>query len=283
VTKRVPAAARTLAILDHLAANPLESFTLSEIARELSISLGSAHALLEAMTSAGYLVRHPSHKTYQLGPSTIAIGHAALESHPVIEVAREEMRRTADDVDLECLAAAPLGDELVVVARAGRNHPGRPIVRVGARLALVPPLGTMFVAWSGEDVIERWLARADPSESSEVDERYRRVLASARALGYAVGVDVDGGNLPVAPVAGDPTVLDLDPGRAHQVNYVAASVFDPRGDVALVLNFDGFTTPLTPARITALGERLLDTARVITRGIHGQFPEIGRPTIPIDD
>jgi DNA-binding IclR family transcriptional regulator len=281
VAKSVPAAARTLAILDFLAAHPLESFTLSEIARELSIGLGSAHALLEAMTAAGYLVRHPSHKTYRLGPSTIAIGHAALESHPVIEVAHEEMRRIAEEVHLECLAAAPLGEELVVVARAGRTHAGRPLVRVGERLALVPPLGTMFVAWSGEDVIEWWLARADPVESPDVTERYRRVLDSARVLGYSIGLSIDDGNLPVAPVADDPTRLDLDPATAYRVNYVAASVFDQRGDVALVLNLDGFTTPLRPVEITALGERLLDTAQVITRGVHGRFPPTGHASVPV--
>ena len=261
----------------------MESFTLSEIARELSIGLGSTHALLEAMTAAGYLVRHPSHKTYRLGPSTIAIGHAALESHPVIEVAREEMRRIAEELDLECLAAAPIGDELVVVARAGRAHPGRPVVRVGERLALVPPLGTMFVAWSSEAVIEQWLARADPSESSDDTARYRRVLESARALGYSVGIQVENGNLPVPPVRDDATQLDLDPELAYRVNYIAVSVFDQRDDVALVLNLDGFTTSLPPAQITKLGEHLLHTAQVITRGIHGRFPEIGRANLPVPD
>jgi DNA-binding IclR family transcriptional regulator len=274
VKKQVPAAARTLAILDFLAAHPTESFTLSELARELGIGFGSAHALLDAMTSAGYLVRHPSHKTYRLGPSTIAVGHAALESHPIIEVAREEMRRVADELDLECLASVPLGDELVVVARAGRAHPGRPLARVGDRLPLVPPLGTMFVAWSGEEVIERWLARADPTGSPDAELRYRGVLDSARALGYSVGIWADDKSKPIGPKDGDPNVLDLDADAAYPVMYIAASAFDHRGEVALVLNLDGFSAPLPSTQITTLGERLAELARVVTRGVHGNTPTV---------
>jgi DNA-binding IclR family transcriptional regulator len=236
------------------------------------MSLGSAHALLDAMTSAGYLVRHPSHKTYRLGPSTIAVGHAALESHPIIEVARDEMRRIADDLDLECLASVPLGDELVVVARAGRAHPGRPLVHVGDRLPLVPPLGTMFVAWSGDDVIERWLARADPAGPPDAESRYRRVLDSARAMGYSVGIWADGKSRPIGPRDGDPGVLELDTDVEYPVMYIAASAFDPRGQVALVLNLDGFSVPLSSLEITTLGERLAELARVVTRGVHGNSP-----------
>jgi DNA-binding IclR family transcriptional regulator len=272
MSKGVPAAARTLAILDFLAAHPTEAFTLSELARELDISSGSAHALLTAMADAGYLVRHPSHKTYRLGPSTIAVGHAALESHPAIEIARDEMRRVADDLDLECLASAPLGDETVVVARAGRSHPGRPLSRVGERRPLVPPLGTMYVAWSGPEAIEHWLARADPSGTPDREDRYRQILESARALGYSVGIGRDSGIAAVAPVADNPAHLDLDPDVRYDVAYIAASTFDERANVALVLNLDGFRVPLSPEEITKSSRRLLDAANVITRGIHGRLP-----------
>ncbi|MCU1458802.1 MAG: transcriptional regulator, IclR family [Actinomycetia bacterium] len=271
--KGVPAAARALAILDFLAAHPTDSFSLSELAKELGIGSGSAHALLGAMTQAGYLVRHPSHKTFRLGPSAIAVGHAALESHPVIEVARDEMRRIADELDLECLAAAPLGDELVMVARVGGSHAGRTLSRVGDRLPLIPPLGTMYVAWAGDDVVAAWLSRGDASEPPERITGYLRALESARALGYSVGVVVGDTVTAVQPVSGDPKRLDLDPDLTYEIAYVAASVFDPRQEVALVINLDGFTQPLDLGSIVAIGQRLLDAARVITRGIHGRLPE----------
>jgi DNA-binding IclR family transcriptional regulator len=262
-----------LAILDFLALHPTETYTLSELARELEIGSGSAHALLTAMTEAGYLTRHPSHKTYRLGPSTIAVGNAALESHPAIDIARDEMRRITDDLDLECLASAPLGDEVVVVARVGRPHPGRPLARVGRRRPLVPPLGTMYLAWSGEEVVEAWLARS--GDDPEHLARYRSLLASARALGYSIGIGRERSEIvAVVPVPDDPTRLDLDPERRYELAYIASSVFDERGQVALVLNLDGFTTTYFPDEIAKLARRFRDVTDVISRGIHGRPPEL---------
>jgi DNA-binding IclR family transcriptional regulator len=272
VSRPAPAATRALRILDFLAAHPTESFTLSEMAKHLELSLGSAHAVLNAMTDAGYLVRHPSHKTYRLGPSAIAVGHAALESHPIIDIARDEMRRVAQDLDLECLASVPLGEELVVVARAGRPRPGGPLVLVGARLPLVPPLGTMYMAWSEPEEIQSWLDRANPSEPPARVARYRDVLVSARVLGYSVGVIVDGVAEAVAPVEGDPARLDLDPGEAYSVSYIAATTFDEGGRVALVINLDGFRAPLAPDAITDVAAELTDAAAAITHGAHGRLP-----------
>jgi DNA-binding IclR family transcriptional regulator len=272
MSRPAPAATRALRILDFLAAHPTESFTLSEMAKHLDLSLGSAHAVLNAMTEAGYLVRHPSHKTYRLGPSTIAVGHAAVESHPIIDIARDEMRRIAQELDLECMASVPLGDELVMVARAGRPRPGGPLAMVGARLPLVPPLGTMYVAWSEPEEIEAWLARADPTEPRERIARYREVLASARALGYSVGILVDGRAEAVAPVEGDPTQLDLDPDTAYTVTYIAATAFDESGRVALVINLDGFRALLQPRAIIDIAARLTHAADAVTRAAHGRLP-----------
>ena len=272
MSRPAPAATRALSILDFLATRPTELFTLSEIAQHLDLNLASAHAVLNAMVDAGYLERHPSHKTYRLGPSVIAAGNAALVSHPVIEAARGEMDRLASEFDLECLAATPIGDELVMVARAGQPRWNSPLVHVGQRLPLVPPLGVMFVAWSGDDRIEQWLSRARPSEAKGYATRYRAVLESARVLGYSVGFHVDGRQVAVPPVAGDPAALDLDPSQRYPVTYIAASVFDQHGRVALVIDLDGFPGPLTLEEIRALGRRLRDTAAVITQRAHGRSP-----------
>ncbi len=272
MSRPAPAATRALSILDFLATRPTELFTLSEIAQHLDLNLASAHAVLNVMVDAGYLERHPSHKTYRLGPSVIAVGNAALVGHPVIQVARAEMDQLAGELDLECLAAAPIGDELVIVARAGTPRWNSPLVHVGQRLPLVPPLGVMFVAWSGDDRIQQWLSRARPFESRGHATRYRAILESARVLGYSVGFHVDGRQVAVAPVPGDPTALDLDPTQRYPVTYIAASVFDQHRRVALVINLDGFPEPLSPEEIRVLGRRLRDTAAAITQRAHGSSP-----------
>ena len=180
------------------------------------------------------------------------------------------------EFDLECLASVPLGGELVVVARGGRPRAGGPLALVGARLPLVPPLGTMYVAWSEPAEIESWLDRADPSEPASRIARYRDVLASARALGYSVGVVVDGQAEAVAPVAGDPARLDLDPNEAYSVSYIAATAFDETGGVALVINLDGFRAALGPDAIAEVAAALTETAGAITRAVHGRVPRSGQ-------
>lgn len=275
-------ARRALAILDFLAAHPTESFTLSELANHLSINVSSMHSVLSEMLETGYLVRHPAHKTYRLGPSTMAVGHAALESHPVLSVAREEMRRLTDRTGLESLAAAPFSGELVVVARAGRPL-SRPLIQIGERLALVPPVGIMFVAWSPPDEIDAWLERADPRMESAVRDRYLAILSSARSLGYSVGIARDGRFVPVAPAPDDPSSLDIDPGGDYAVGYIATSVFDAQGGVSLVVTLDGFSDTLGYAEIASLAQQLRQCALTITMATHGRVPESLEPIVSHTD
>src|SRR3546814_4826507 len=70
---------RIVRLINFFAAHPTESFTLSEVVDQLSISLGSAHRALRSLADARYLVRHPAHKTYSLGLALVAVGQAALE------------------------------------------------------------------------------------------------------------------------------------------------------------------------------------------------------------
>ena len=116
------AAGRAIEILTFLAARPTESFTLTEIAEQLDLSLASCHASMKVLSDAGYVSRHPVHKSYELGPALVAVGHAALERHRAIDLARDEVRRLADDLGLEAIASVPIGDDLVVLARAGRSR-----------------------------------------------------------------------------------------------------------------------------------------------------------------
>ncbi|WP_372810629.1 helix-turn-helix domain-containing protein, partial [Litorivivens sp.] len=55
---------RAIDVINFLAAHPTEAFTLTELAEQLALSHGSAHRVLNALTEARYLSRHPKHKTY---------------------------------------------------------------------------------------------------------------------------------------------------------------------------------------------------------------------------
>ena len=109
-------------MLNFLAAHAAEEFTLSDLAIRLEIDLASAHALLAVLADAGYVTRHQRLRTYSLGPSVVALGHAALERHPAIAHAYEEARRLSDELGLGVAVTALAGGDIVFLERVGEHR-----------------------------------------------------------------------------------------------------------------------------------------------------------------
>lgn len=283
-----PGVERAIAVLDFLAAHPGEGFTLSELARRLELNKATAHALLATLTESGYLLRHPTRLTFQLGPALIALGAAAHGQFEAADFALEEMRSLSDELGLECLATTAVGDEMLIVSRAG---PPRSLnsVQPGQRLPLTPPLGSVFMAWASDEEVERWLTRA-PAEDTD---HYRAGLEAVRRRGYAVGLEADPRAALGQALRG---LADDDRARllvdqlidelGHQeyiltaidrqgrylVNHLVAPVFGPDGDVVLALSLFGFTGAITGKQVERYGDRLLEATRNVTKSIHGREP-----------
>ena len=266
------AASRAIDILNFMAAAPLRGYSLTELVRQLDLNPASCHALLGAMTRDGYLVRAQRGRVYRLGPALIAIGHAALQCHPVVAAARDQIARMSADLDMDSLLTARLDDRLIALASEG---PGRlPGLRIGQRVPLIPPLGTPFLAWAGEREVDSWLAKA----AGPIDvDRLRQSLAMVRQRGYAVtqrspeqvaaGLAVIG--MAEEPLADDRQkraaeligqrgedylMIEAQPDRLHPVMMISAPVFGPDGAVLCTLSLFGFDRPLPLSRIAALGE-----------------------------
>jgi DNA-binding IclR family transcriptional regulator len=281
------AATRAISVLNFLAAHPADEFTLSDLAVRLDINVASAHALLGVLADAGYVSRHSRLRTYTLGPSVVALGTAAMERHAAIDLARDAARDLAKDVGLEVAVTAPAGDDIVFLARAGEHQARGMAVHVGQRVPLVPPLGSVFMAWGGA---EPWLARAeDPA-------RMQAVLDGVRGRGYSIALEADArrglsdalDDLADAPADaalrgsvdelvvelghGDYQVQDLDPGRTYDVSMVAAPVFGSAGEVVLALTLVGFAAGLPGDRVATFGEQVRDVALVVTKRSLGRVP-----------
>ena len=295
MARPAPAANRALEILNFLAAHPTESFTLSELARRLDMNNASAHAVLAVLTDSGYLVRHAAHKTYGLGPAVVALGNAALERHRVIEVARVEMERLTRELGVQIVATSATVDEIVFVERVGRYTGHDPSPRVAERVPLVPPLGTVFMAWASDDTVEAWLDRLDPSTTRDELELHRYSLEWVREHGYTVALEGDtrvelGRTL--IELTDQPTSSDLRahleklferlsherysptdaPSEPFSVSLVAAPVFGPTSEVVLALSAIGFPEPLESAAVDAIGERVRRATAAITAETHGRPP-----------
>lgn len=288
MARRAPAAQRTVALLDFLSSRPDERFGLSDLARRLDISKATAHALTATLTDAGYLLRHPGDKRYSLGPALVAIGNAAASRQfEVVDYARDEMRRLAEQLRVLCVASAALGDEIVILGRSGDLGPLAPSVQVGHRLPLAPPLGTVFMAWSPAAVIDAWLRRLGPGASDAEVERYRAAVATVRRRGYSLALEADARiRLGEALAGGDEHVAtlveelgheeyilgELEHSSSYRLSLVAAPVFNADGGIVLVLTLFGFRDALPARAVPALAERLLESTERVTKVLHGRVP-----------
>ncbi|NGN68296.1 helix-turn-helix domain-containing protein [Streptomyces sp. A7024] len=296
------AAARALAVLNFFAAHPGGSFTLSELSSSLGINLASALSVLRALEDAGYLVRHPTRKTYELGAYPVALGDAALRGNPAVDLARGQMAGLARELGSETVIAALVrggagadGDQVVILATEGTPQIPTADVRPGQRVPLVPPLGQVFYAWSPEGRIEAWLSRLEPATREAVRAQLLAALAAVRARGYSVAVDrparmeigtvlgllaeqpTDAGRLQgrldaaaMALVDSGYELADVDAEAEYSIASVVAAVHDPHGGVALALMVNGLRRA-TGRQVTEVGERLAGIAQAITKQTGGRI------------
>ena len=294
MARPAPAANRAVEILNFLAAHPTESFTLSELAKHLDINGASMHAVLAVLTEAGYVVRHGVHRTYSLGPAVVALGAAALERHHGIDLARTELRLLAAELGVQVVLTTATTDDIVFLDRAGRYTGSDPSPRVGGRVPLVPPLGTVFLAWAPEAVVDAWLGRVvDPSP--EEYDLHRLSLATVRSVGYAVGLDVAARSelgralveitdyphaaelhekiqALVARLGHEAYALRVGDSDRHDVSLVAAPVFGTNGEVVLAFSAIGFGAPLDTDEIEHIGMVLRRAASRVTDATFGRPP-----------
>ncbi|MCU0311083.1 MAG: helix-turn-helix domain-containing protein [Acidimicrobiales bacterium] len=295
MARPAPAAQRALQVLDLLVAHPGQPLTLTEIVRRTAMSLGSAHAVLATLETAGYVRRHPSTRTYGLGPALVAAGVVALDTSPGIRHAVQGAAALARSVGTEVVVSAATADEIIFLARAGAASAHGPDLREGERLPLVPPLGAVFLAWADDAEVEAWLAR-DPGRTPERDRRHRANLELTRQRGYAVAAasdlqralgdaasdlaDVprhhhlrsDVGDL-LAALAAGPYALDaLEADRTYDVGVVAAPVFDVDGHVVAALTATGFAPGRSAGEVVAVAEAVRDGAALATRASRGRAP-----------
>jgi flavin reductase (DIM6/NTAB) family NADH-FMN oxidoreductase RutF/DNA-binding IclR family transcriptional regulator len=103
------------------------------------------------------------------------------------DLARSHMEALAEELEVECVASAVVGDEMVLVARAGTLRSVRLPTAVGQRIPFEPPLGTAFVAWASEPARQAWFDRLGSAEDGDTIAALERTLADVRAAGYSVG------------------------------------------------------------------------------------------------
>jgi DNA-binding IclR family transcriptional regulator len=192
------------------------------------------------------------------------------------------MESLTTDLGHDCVASAAIHDEIVILARTGRPQPFGVNVLPGMRVPLAPPLGTVFVAWSGQEEIDRWLARVGPSAAKRNIDRYRNAVEAVRARGFSIGVSTSGTktlagrrsleesarNLPA-----EYALLELD-NSSYMLRHIGAPVFGSRGEVVLALFLMGFQNEIPAQEVPKMADRLRLACGRISGAIDGRSPEL---------
>ncbi|NHO65651.1 helix-turn-helix domain-containing protein [Aestuariicella hydrocarbonica] len=281
-----------------MASHPAESFTVSEISERLSLSFGSAHRVLMSLSEAGYLARHPKHKTYSLGFTLIAIGQVALEKHKVVNIAQQEMAKVAAELGTECMVSVITGDEVLYLAKRGSPAEHSGVTRIGDRRPLVPPVGMCHIAWSSTASIEAYLQRATSGFSTSMRTYLEQAIAAIRARGYSIstldqGINalsrlvadhVDSYQSPEYWAAMDEALgklsqneiqlLSLDDLGAARISHISVPVFSPSGEVILELTLAGLPLTMEQTEIEARISRMRAAADYVTSEVHGRKPSL---------
>jgi flavin reductase (DIM6/NTAB) family NADH-FMN oxidoreductase RutF len=219
-----------------------------------------------------------------------------LDQLRLVDVARGEMERLSADLDVECLAAALVRGQVVIVASSGQARAGAATTRVGQRMPFVPPLATPFVAWEAPAAVQLWLDRLNPALAEEDAARYRQLLERVRSRGWSLSLaSAERIAFEAAVVELSPTSPnhdqeqavrdaahnlgwaghepdDLEPEESYPVRNISGPVFDSAGRVVLMLSlFIGHRC--TGSEVARLRDRLLEGCAVVTAALGGRHPD----------
>ncbi|MFE9327529.1 IclR family transcriptional regulator [Nocardia sp. NPDC052278] len=298
MARPAPSVERTVKLLKFLADHPRERFSLSDIARRLEFNKATCHAMLTELVNEGMLIRHPSEKTYLLGPALVNLGTAAtLDAAEALDIAKVEMSAIHEELNVSCVATALVGRDIVVMARRDVQRPLFGHLPVGNRSPLQAPYGAEFMAWAPEAEVETWLDHHEPNLSQDQRDAYFTFLDRIRLTGYQATSfeQVMALRRILELLRGLPGAAELEQAiqeRADQVyveavpprdfaavTAIKAPVFGPSGRVVLALSIAQFDVDASRDEIAAGAERLLEGTRRVTAALHGSepFPHWARP------
>jgi DNA-binding IclR family transcriptional regulator len=293
MVKPALAAARAVTVLDFLALHPGQAFSLKELSGACQVNGASLLAVVTALVDGGYLLRHPNHKTYTIGPGVVSLAHAALVQHPTIDAARHLLPDLADDLEAHCTATVLMGDTLVSVAMAGTARRAATWTQTGMRMPFSAPFGAPFVAFGSPGIEVEWLG-AVRSGSVTRARNLERALEDIRTRGYSVveeqAAREELGHVlqALAEAPGDEdrrrrmdallvdlsaSLLDLRKERRKKIWVASLSVpvFSPVGDVVMLLTATGFRQALSLDDMADIGQRMTATARSISLDSFGSL------------
>ncbi|MFJ8156007.1 IclR family transcriptional regulator [Streptomyces sp. NPDC094468] len=185
--REVKSAARTVELLEFLAARGDRPARLQELADELGVPRSSMYALLQTLVARGWVRTDTTGSLYGVGIRTLLTGTTYLDSDPRVRLVRPYLDEASQKLGETVHLARLDGRDVVYLATRESHEYLRTISRVGRRLpAHAAALGKALLAeLPGEDLPEGPYEALTP-RTRTTREALAADLAEVRARGHAI-------------------------------------------------------------------------------------------------
>lgn len=185
--REVKSAARTVELLELLAARGDRPARLQELAAELGVPRSSMYALLQTLIGRGWVRTDITGSLYGIGIHALLTGTSYLDSDPRVRAVRPYLDEASDALGETIHLGRLDGRDVAYLATRESHEYLRTISRVGRRLpAHAGALGKALLAERGDEELPE-----GPYEAMTPDTRTDRAslaadLAEVRARGYSI-------------------------------------------------------------------------------------------------
>lgn len=244
--------ANALRVLEHLVESGEAG--VSEVARTLSLTVGTAHRLIAALVESGFAEQNPANRRYRPGPKIVSLARKMNQGVDVITLAHSQLERLGAAAG-ETVNLGVLRDESVVyIDRVTTDQPLTVSVRIGSRVpAFNTALGKVLLAFG-------------PEERREDYERRLKKIAAAAGI-KAPDAKKFGAQLDTTKRRGfaeDDGEFDPD------IACVAAPIIDARGRAIAAVSISGLRT-----RVRDRKDELTGMVRLASKEISDLLATVG--------
>lgn len=244
--------ANALRVLEHLV--ECGEAGVSEVARNLGLTVGTAHRLIAELVDSGFAEQNATNRRYRPGPKIVALARKMNEGVDFTALAHKQLERlgaaAGETVNLGVLRE----ENVVYIDRVTTDQPVTVSVRIGSRVpAFNTALGKVLLAFGPEQQRKDYQRRlnkiaAASGYKAPDPKRFASMLDGAERRGFA---EDDG---------------EFDP----DIACVAAPITDARGNAIAAVSVSGLRT-----RVRERTDELSGMVRLAAKEISDLLATVG--------
>jgi DNA-binding IclR family transcriptional regulator len=246
---------RAAAVLRALSVGGDGGLGTTEVAEQTQLSRSTAHRILSALESEGFVDHERASGKWFLGPELYVLGHVASHRFDITNSARRVLKELAAATGESCFLSVRRGEETVCLLRVEGSFPLRSFVLYeGVRFPLgVASAGIALLAFLRDSEIQTYLGQAALSKrfgSNHADEAVWVRLRQTRERGYS-----------------------LNPGLIVEGSWgMAATVFGKDGAPSFALSMTGVESRFSRERAPGMGKLLMEAAHHLSTQLGATKP-----------